>query len=197
MTYRIPTLNGLRAFEAAARHHSFKLAANELGVTAGAVSQQVRKLEASLGVTLFRRLPHGLLLTAEGEAYYPKISRAFEELTEATEAIAPDLNAKKFTLGLCPKVAKLLPKKWPRHSSALDNFVADICRTDDLGLIFNNELDCIVRTSRAPLGGLSAVAIVDDACSEKGGGLQFVCRKGLINCRQSKAIIEDLKNCLG
>ena len=48
MTYRLPSLNTLRAFEAAARHLSFKTAANEIGVTSGAVSQQVRKLEHSL-----------------------------------------------------------------------------------------------------------------------------------------------------
>ncbi len=71
MTYRLPSLNTLRAFEAAARHASFKTAADELGVTAGAVSQQVKKLESSLGVTLFRRLPHGLVLTAQAETYLP------------------------------------------------------------------------------------------------------------------------------
>src|SRR5215467_12833730 len=53
MTYLLPPLNALRAFEAAARHLSFKLAAQELHVTAGAVAQQVRGLEAQLGCTLF------------------------------------------------------------------------------------------------------------------------------------------------
>jgi LysR family glycine cleavage system transcriptional activator len=96
MTYRLPSLNTLHAFEAAARHLSFKTAATELGVTAGAVSQQVRKLENSLGIELFRRLPHGLLLTLEGEAYLPKISRVFEDLTDATEASAPKMNSKKY-----------------------------------------------------------------------------------------------------
>ena len=85
MTYRLPSLNTLRAFEAAGRPLSFKMAASELGVTAGAVSQQVKKLEGSLGVDLFRRLPHGLLLTAEGETYLPRISTVFEELTQADE----------------------------------------------------------------------------------------------------------------
>ncbi|MEL6197301.1 MAG: LysR family transcriptional regulator, partial [Pseudomonadota bacterium] len=50
MTYRFPSLNGLKAFEASARHLSFKAAAGELGVTPGAVSQQVKRLEASLGI---------------------------------------------------------------------------------------------------------------------------------------------------
>jgi len=89
MTYRFPSLNGLKAFEAAARHLSFKAAAGELGVTPGAVSQQVKRLEASLGISLFRRLPQGLLLTREGAAYLPSISEAFDTLTDATEKIAP------------------------------------------------------------------------------------------------------------
>ena len=76
MSYRLPPLNGLRAFEAAARHLSFTRAADELGVTPGAVSQQVKSLEGALGVTLFRRLPRSLILTDEGEAYLPAISSA-------------------------------------------------------------------------------------------------------------------------
>ncbi|MEM9045408.1 MAG: LysR family transcriptional regulator, partial [Pseudomonadota bacterium] len=92
MTYRIPSLNGLKAFEAAARHLRFKAAAGELGVTPGAISQQVKRLEASLGIALFRRLPQGLLLTKEGADYLPRISQAFDLLTEATEVVAPALN---------------------------------------------------------------------------------------------------------
>ena len=57
MSYKLPPLNALRAFEASARHLSFKRAADELCVTAGAVSQQVKALETGMGVKLFRRLP--------------------------------------------------------------------------------------------------------------------------------------------
>ncbi len=196
MTYRIPALNGLRAFEAAARHLSFKLAAGELGVTPGAVSQQVKKLEASLGIALFRRLPHGLLLTREGEAYSPSISRVLEELTRATEAIAPDLNAKKFSLGLCPKAACLLPERWPRHTATLDRFIRDVRVTDDLELLFDNSLDCIVRTGEGPFGTLSAVSIGQTPSSGAQALLHFVCRAGLMTCRQSRAIVDDLRDCL-
>ncbi|MEM7170926.1 MAG: LysR family transcriptional regulator [Pseudomonadota bacterium] len=205
MTYRLPTLNGLRAFEASARHLSFKIAASELGVTPGAVSQQVKKLEASLGIALFRRLPHGLLLTREGEAYYPEIARVFDLLTAATEAVAPDINAKKFTLGVGAQVIDLLPDRWPRHTPALDGFVRDICVTDDLALIFENKLDAILRRTNGPagnspgnpVGGLSA-KIIPYQCEEDGSGhVQYICRNGLINCRQSKAILEELERCLG
>jgi len=70
-------LNALRAFECSARHLSFTLAAAELNVTQAAVSQQVRGLEARLGVALFRRLPRGLALTDEGLALLPVLADAF------------------------------------------------------------------------------------------------------------------------
>ncbi|GAB5467101.1 MAG: hypothetical protein Kilf2KO_01310 [Rhodospirillales bacterium] len=193
MSHRLPSLNGLRAFEAAARHLSFRLAAAELGVTAGAVSQQVKKLEAALGIALFRRLPQSLLLTREGEAYHPKVAQAFEALTEATEAIAPDLNSKKFSLGLCPKGAALLPEGWPRHSPSLRGFVRDTRITDDLELLLDNELDCMVRQGSGLPVGVTAIAVVAGASAAGAESLQFVCRNGLIACRQSQAIIADLK----
>jgi LysR family glycine cleavage system transcriptional activator len=74
MTYLLPSLNALRAFEAAARHLSFKQAAHELHVTAGAISQQVRQLEERLGVQLFERLTRQVILTRAGEAYLSGVS---------------------------------------------------------------------------------------------------------------------------
>ena len=68
MTYLLPPLNALRAFEAAARHLSFKQAAHELHVTAGAISQQVRLLEERLGVQLFERRTRQVVLTSAGES---------------------------------------------------------------------------------------------------------------------------------
>ena len=81
---KLPSLNGLRAFEVAARHLNFRLAAEELGVTQGAVAQQVRGLEAELGVKLFERLPRTLALTGEGRRYIADIRRAFEIIARAT-----------------------------------------------------------------------------------------------------------------
>ncbi len=73
-------LNALRAFEAAARHLSFTRAGLELRVTQAAVSHQVKGLEDSLGVALFRRLPRGLTLTEEGEALLPVLTDAFRRI---------------------------------------------------------------------------------------------------------------------
>ena len=90
MTYLLPPLNALRAFEAAARHLSFKVAAHELHVTAGAVSQQVRLLEERLGVQLFERLTRQLILTPAGEAYLTPIRKAFGGIAEATAELKPE-----------------------------------------------------------------------------------------------------------
>lgn len=186
MTYRLPSLNTLRAFEAAARHLSFKTAASELGVTAGAVSQQVKKLEASLGIALFRRLPHGLLLTHEAETYLPAVTKVFEDLTAATEAIAPEINGKKFRVGVCPSIKDVLPAQWPHHTDTLKHHIRERVETGDVAMIWTNEIDCLIRKAGGPYGEL-AVASVPGAPA-----LHFVCRPGVADCRQSQAILHDL-----
>jgi LysR family glycine cleavage system transcriptional activator len=92
VTYRLPPLNGLRAFEAAARHMSFKYAADELCVTAGAVSQHVKALETALGIKLFRRSARAIALTAEGREYLPSIRTAFEVIAKASDEACAGLH---------------------------------------------------------------------------------------------------------
>ena len=84
---RLPPLNALRAFEAAARLLSFKKAAKELHVTPGAVSHQIKLLEDHLGVALFRRLTRALELTAEAQAMLPKVREGLENLAAAVERV--------------------------------------------------------------------------------------------------------------
>ncbi|WP_318527422.1 LysR family transcriptional regulator [Roseobacter sinensis] len=189
MTYRLPSLNTLRAFEAAGRHLSFKGAADELGLTPGAVSQQVKKLEGSLGVALFRRLPQGLLMTREGEDYLPQITQVFEDLTRATEAIAPDINSKKFRVGLSPKVRSLLPANWPHHDRTLQHHIRDLVETNDVDLVRTNEVDCLIRPGGGPYGRLTLVIIQSATAAQE---VHFVCKPGLSDCRQSKAILQDM-----
>lgn len=86
-TNRLPPLNALRAFEAAARHLSFKNAARELHVTPGAVSHQVKLLEEHLGVALFRRLTRALELTPEAHALLPKVQEGLGALAQAVERV--------------------------------------------------------------------------------------------------------------
>jgi len=96
MTYILPPLNALRAFEAAARHLSFKLAAHELHVTPAAVGQQVKALE----VRLFERLHKQLILTAAGQVYLPEISRGFRRIANATAQLKPAGGGVLLQLGL-------------------------------------------------------------------------------------------------
>ena len=86
-TDRLPPLNSLRAFEAVARHLSFKKAAGELHVTPGAVSHQVKLLESHLGVTLFRRLTRALELTAEAQTLLPKVREGLESIQVAVDRL--------------------------------------------------------------------------------------------------------------
>src|SRR5688572_29229321 len=87
MPRRLPPLNALRSFEAAARLGSFVAAAAELRVSAAAVSQQVRRLEHYLDTTLFQRMARGLVLTEQGRDYLPELSAGFDLLGESTSRL--------------------------------------------------------------------------------------------------------------
>ncbi len=88
MAQVMPPLQSLRVFEAAARHLSFKQAAEELHVTPAAVSQQIKSLETHLGTPLFRRLTRALELTEAGERLLPGVSAGFASLAAAVEGVA-------------------------------------------------------------------------------------------------------------
>ena len=105
MPYRLPPLNALRAFEAAARHLSFKNAALELSVTPTAVSHQITLLEETLALPLFHRLTRSLELTTQGRAMLPKVREGLECFVAAVEmARVPDPHG-RLTLVLPPSFA--------------------------------------------------------------------------------------------
>jgi LysR family transcriptional regulator, glycine cleavage system transcriptional activator len=99
---RIPPLNGLRAFEAAGRHLSFKRAASELHVTQAAIGHQVRALETQLGVALFVRLHRALQLTPAGARYLPALSDAFDRLHDASALLRGRSTRKRLVLSSVP-----------------------------------------------------------------------------------------------
>jgi LysR family glycine cleavage system transcriptional activator len=105
MARRLPPLNALRAFEAAARHLSFTRAAEELHVTQAAISHQVKALEEHLGRKLFRRLNRALLLTDDGQAYLPSVSRAFTLLNDATSDLLTKQAPGPLTVSALPSFA--------------------------------------------------------------------------------------------
>src|SRR6185312_14859882 len=119
---RLPPLNALRAFEAAARHLSVKNAAEELFVTPGAVSQMLKTLELHLGVKLFHRANRGIFLTDAGQAYLPPIRNAFRQITEASRRVAVAADSGILTVSVTPFFASawLVPRLASFHDSHPD-----------------------------------------------------------------------------
>ncbi len=112
MSDRLPPLNSLRAFEAAARHLSLAGAAEELSVTPAAISQQLKTLEEHLGVKVFHRLPRGLALTDEAERCLPTLQRGFLMLQEATRLLRTQTQNDTLDLWTAPAFATkwLMPR---------------------------------------------------------------------------------------
>jgi LysR family glycine cleavage system transcriptional activator len=117
--HRLPPLNALRAFEAAARHLSVKNAADELCVTPGAVSQMLKALELHLGVTLFRRVNRGIFLTDAGQDYLPAVRNAFRQIADATHRVAASAGAGTLTVSVPPffAAAWLVPRLQDFHDA--------------------------------------------------------------------------------
>ncbi|CAH0490773.1 unnamed protein product [Peronospora farinosa] len=105
MSKRLPPLNALRVFDAAARHLSFTKAAEELFVTQAAVSHQIKSLEDFLGLKLFRRRNRSLLLTEEGQSYYLDIKEIFSAINEATRKLQARSAKGALTVSLLPSFA--------------------------------------------------------------------------------------------
>ena len=111
MPRRLPPLNALKAFEAAARHESFTRAAEELCVTQGAVSHQVKELEAELGLKLFNRERQRLAITEAGRAYLIVVRDAFDRISAGTERLLERQSGGVLTVSTSPNFAA----KWLVH----------------------------------------------------------------------------------
>lgn len=136
---RLPPFFALRALEAAARHRSYSRAAEELSVTHGAVSQQIRRLEAELGARLFERRGNAMIPTAEAERLAGEVSRALDVLKNAVATFAKAAERDPLVVSLDPQFAnRWLPTRLPgllldpagarlelRVDSRLADFVTD------------------------------------------------------------------------
>ena len=111
MPRRLPQLNALKAFEAAARHVSFTRAAEELCVTQGAVSHQVKALESELGIKLFNRERQRLIITDAGRDYLTIVRDAFDRIAMGTERLAQRQSSGMLTVSTSPDFAA----KWLVH----------------------------------------------------------------------------------
>ncbi|MBM3522067.1 MAG: transcriptional regulator GcvA, partial [Alphaproteobacteria bacterium] len=184
---RLPPLNALRAFVAAARHLSFARAAEELFVTPAAVSQQVKLLEDHLGHVLFRRTNRALLLTDEGQALLPRLLEAFELMSEALTALEMLDDSGALTVSMAPSFAA----KWlvPR----LESFQAlhpdiDVRVTASMNLVdFDDDgVDCAIRYGLGQYPGL----VVEKVLSE---GVVPVCSPALLAARKGRNAVEFLR----
>ena len=147
----LPPLNGLRAFDAAGRRLSFRAAADELGVTQGAVAQQVRQLEAHLDVTLFERVPKGLAFTSVGRSYHSRIAQVFADLRAATAELKPEPN--KVLISVTPTfAAKWLIPNLPNFTESHPDIDLRIMATEKISSFHSDGIDLAVRQGSPPFG---------------------------------------------
>ncbi|MDR6768206.1 LysR family glycine cleavage system transcriptional activator [Acidovorax delafieldii] len=159
---RLPSLNALRAFEAASRHLNFRLAGLELGVTQGAVAQQIRALETELALRLFERLPRGLALTQNGHRYAANVRRAFDMLADATESLRPE--PENLTVSVTPTLAaKWLIPRLGDFTRAHPHLTLRVLATERLSHFFTDNVDLAVRYGRPPFGpGLNVELLFEE-----------------------------------
>jgi LysR family glycine cleavage system transcriptional activator len=157
MSRKIPPLNPLRAFEVAARHLSFTRAAEELFVTAAAVSHQIKTLEESLGVTLFVRQPKSLQLTEAGKAYLPGVQQAFKQLAEATHQLHLRGNPSTLRVNVPPTFAlKWLIPRMDRFMKAHPEIDLKVSTSNHSIDFSRDEFDLAVRYGRGVYAGMKS-----------------------------------------
>lgn len=147
---KLPPLNAVRAFEAAARHESFTAAANELCVTVTAISHQIRQLEAILGCKLFERSGRAVVLTAEGHAIFPLLRDGFDHMASAFATIRPPADGDAVTVSTTRAFAErwLMPRL-ARFHAAFPAVMVHIDATEDVVTPGTQGIDLAVRYGRA------------------------------------------------
>jgi LysR family glycine cleavage system transcriptional activator len=163
MTARLPSLNGLRAFEAAARHLSFTLAASELNVTQTAISHQIRRLEEELGIRLFIRQNRALALTPEARDYLPGVRAAFNDLRLATDRLLHKDDDKVLTVStLASLAAKWLLPRLTDFQEAHPGIDVRITTSTSLVDFQRDDVDAAIRYGRGQWPGLRADWLMAD-----------------------------------
>ncbi|SCA57105.1 Glycine cleavage system transcriptional activator [Candidatus Terasakiella magnetica] len=163
MARRLPPLNALRAFEAAARHLSFTRAADELFVTQAAVSHQVKALEEHLGLKLFKRLNRALMLTDEGQHYFPDVRDALDQLDIATNSLLKADSSGVLTVSVMPSFASLwLVPRLQQFTQQHPDIDVRIAAYDSLADFDRDDVDCAIRYGKGKWDNLYVEHIMDD-----------------------------------
>jgi len=182
----LPPLNALRSFEAAARHQSFTRAADELCVTQGAVSHQVKALEAELGLKLFNRERQGLAITDAGHDYLAVVRDAFDRIALGTDRLLQRLHSGVITVSMSPDfAAKWLVGRLGRFAEAYPDIELKVSATMHHVDFAREDVDLAIRHGAGNWAGLDAVNL----CSEE---LFPVCGPTLLGSQRRIHCPEDV-----
>ncbi len=187
MARKIPPLKSLRAFEAAGRHLSFTRAADELFVTQAAVSHQIKALEEFLGIPLFIRRNRKLLLTDEGQNYWPKIRDIFESLTSATDQIKAQVAGGALTVSVVPTFATewLIPRL-SRFNEIYPDIEVRLKASDATVDFLQEDVDIAIYYESGGYSGLHSVTLLNER-------LTPLCAPSLLEGDLPLSSPEDLK----
>ena len=186
MPRRLPSLNGLKAFEAAARHESFTRAAEELCVTQGAVSHQVKALESELGLKLFIRERQRLVITEAGRSYLEIVRDAFDRIASGTERLLQRQNSGSLTVSTSPNfAAKWLVHRLGRFAEAHPGIDLRISASLHHIDFAQEDIDLAIRHGDGQAGGLHVTRL----CAEE---LAPVCSPKLLRGRSALRKPADL-----
>ncbi|HKX40587.1 MAG TPA: LysR substrate-binding domain-containing protein, partial [Burkholderiaceae bacterium] len=160
-----PPLNALRAFEAAARHSNFARAALELNVTTGALSHQIRGLEALLGVQLFERLARGVALTPPGRVLYPGLASGFGQIREAVAALRASASSNVLVVSTPPGfTSKWLAPRLYRFAHEHPEVELRVASSAAYANFANDGVDVAVRS--IPQGGRANATLASEKLTD-------------------------------
>lgn len=161
---RLPSLNALRAFEAAARHRSFKRGAAELAVTPTAISHQIRALEEELGVRLFERRARSVRLTSEGERLFPVLRDGLDDIARVIEIVTRPSARRTVTISATATLtARRLVPQVDAFREAFPAFDLRLHASNYPVDLRAGEADVAIRYGRGPHPGLAAEPLLADA----------------------------------
>lgn len=171
---RLPPLNALRTFEAAARHGSFVGAADELALTPSAISHRIKQLEDRLGVRLFERRPRDVVLTSRGKEYLATIQDAFVQIAVATDSLLGRPTRNVLTVGGCSLICLhwLLPRLDRLRSLRphIEVRLATMATVEDLQ---SGGVDVLLQLGEPTSGGLRATRLFTDRLTVVGSASLF------------------------
>ncbi len=162
-TRRLPNFSALRAFEAAARHQNFSRAAEELHLTHGAISHQVRALEQELGLPLFVRSGRNVQVTPDGLRFALQLSKSFADIAAATEALRPASASRRLTISSIPSfAARWLAPRLGRFIERHPEFEVVLQSSGQLQDLARDAIDVGIRFGRGNYPGLVVQRLMGD-----------------------------------